>query len=40
MTERIMEEKALQEAEAAGSAASPFTTTYRLTAVSRRDEMT
>lgn len=40
MTERIMEEKASQKAgaAAAGSAASPFTTTYRLTQVSQRDE--
>lgn len=40
MTARIMKEKASQEAEAAGSAASPFTTTYRLAAMPQRDEMT
>lgn len=40
MTARTMKEKASQEAEAAGSAASPFTNTYRLAAISQRDEMT
>lgn len=40
MTEKIMEEKAPREAEAAGSAESPFTTTYRLAAMLQRHEMT
>lgn len=39
MTARIMKEKASQEAEAAGSAASPFTTTYRLAAMQCHREM-